>query len=213
MVDSRAREMDGLGGRGLEVILEADVMLERARFENNAEVAMLVDLEARLTGTDLVVRDTQPRLGVGRALNIQGGSTFDGERMRITGSSEVGIFGVGSGTRISVSALHISGTLARDCPDESCLAGAGVGIVVMDRAVLDTTDFLLAENELAGLQLADADVMWTDGVVRDHPIGVNIQLSDIDPSQLTDNVVYIGNGQNLDASELPLPAPAASASR
>jgi hypothetical protein len=209
VVDTRPRT-DGLGGRGIEVNGGVSVALERARLENNVEVAMLVDHEANVTATDLLIRDTRPRVGVGRAINLQGASTFEGERIEISNSSEVGIFLYDVGSTATLRSLQISGTQARDCPDGSCPAGAGIGLVVLDDAMLSASDFLLARNALAGLQLANATVTWTDGVVRDHPIGVNIQLVSVDPNALTENVIYLDNGQNLDATDLPVPAPTAS---
>ncbi len=212
VVDTRARETDGLGGRGMEVSAGVDMTLTRAHFENVREVAMLIDQGATVTATDLRILNTIPNLGVGRGINVQGAASFVGERVEITGSSEVGFFAYSEGTTASLRDVEIADTLARDCPDDACLPGAGMGFVVFDKASLDATSFLLARNALAGLQLVDADVTWSAGVVRDHPIGVNIQLAPIDATTLTENVVYIDNGQNLDATALPTPAPAPSVS-
>jgi hypothetical protein len=212
VVDTRART-DGLGGRGMELGFGVDLTLERARLENNVEVAILAEEESTVTATDLLIRDTQPRRGVGRAINLQGASTLDAERLEISNNSEVGIFLYDVGTNATLRSLRITETQARDCPDGSCPAGSGIGIVLLDDAALTASDFLLARNALAGLQVADADVTWTDGVVRDHPIGVNVQFRTIDPGALTENVIYIDNGQNLDATDLPVPAPTMSSTR
>jgi len=212
IANTRVRELDGIGGRSLEVSDGASVTLERALLTGSQEVALLMDRAASVSARDLTIEETVATLGIGRGVNLQGGATLDVTRFVVSQSVEVGVFLHGDGTAVSLSDARIMQTAARDCLGGECPSGAGIGLVVLDGADATVDRFEVADNALAGLQAFRALVRWSNGVVRGHPIGVNLQMTEFDPADLSDNVVYLDNDQNLDASELPIPAPTVSAS-
>ena len=70
--------------------------------------------------------------------------------------------------------------------------------------------FVVARAELCGLQLArGGQVDLADGEVREHAIGVCVQVDDYDLDRL--GVRFVDNGVNLQATSLPVPEPAAPA--
>lgn len=122
--DTQPQVSDMRGGLGLAVKCGAAVELERALFERNGEVSVLVEEEgSTLTATDLVIRDTlePPALSRGRAVNLQLGGSASLSRVLVERSQGLGLFVATEGTHLALTdavvrdtgALGGDGTLGR----------------------------------------------------------------------------------------------------
>jgi len=137
----------------------------------------------------------------GRGANIQLGGGFDCTRCVFRECAEVGVFLHGEGGFSTLRELVVENTMVGDT------SGAAMGVVAVLGAIGDVERFVIHRNAVAGLQMASGgNLNIRDGVVAEHPIGVNVQDATADPANLTDRVVYRDNERNLDSSGLPVPA-------
>lgn len=97
-------------------------------------------------------------------------------------------------------------TVPRACGVDECLGmdfGVGAGIY---QSEMSLRNFLIADAVLCGVQMArEASVDLVNGEIRNNLIGANVQQPDYDIDRLSAGVRYVGNGQNLDAADLPIP--------
>ena len=101
---SRSEPISGRFGRALTAQQHAVVDIERARFDDNREVALLVTSAAVVTAIDLVIDRTQPAecaatgcptSAMGAAVGVYGGGLFDAERFLFSHSALMGLQIVG----------------------------------------------------------------------------------------------------------------------
>jgi hypothetical protein len=195
-------------GHGIELGLGAQGTIERIWVERARSVGILAALaNAHLDARDVTVVDTRPDDAgtFGRALQIQNTAMFVGTRIAARGNHEVAIVSAGDGTRVQLTHLLIEDTRERTC---TACATAGVGLGAYVDGAIDLERFLIRDNALAGVQVAnDGQIDLRDGEVASNPVGVNIQVPDYDVERLIDRVQFRNNGTNLDSSELPVPDP------
>jgi hypothetical protein len=127
-------------------------------------------------------------------------------RAHIEASRGAGLIAFDTETRVTATDLRVVGTLPFDCEATGC-PGAGFGVATRG-ATLDVERFVLEGNALAGAQVSRAgSLTLRDGVIADHPIGVNVQDAPFDEGAILDAVELRDNERNLDAQMLPIPEP------
>ena len=204
-------DMDGLFGRGLEVMGGAHAELTRVSVEDNHDIGVHI-IDSSAMATDLVVRGTRarpPTSDGGRGLSIQA-STLTGTRLRILDCSEIGLYAA-RGAEVTVADLGIERTARQACASTTCMAdGRGFGLASVENATVRVSDFHIANNALVGVFLdAAGSVDLADGEVVGHPIGVHLgEGSTLDFATAVRSVSFDGNERNVDSMFLPLPDPA-----
>ncbi len=214
------RETDNLSGHGLQIQDGASATLSRASLTHNHEVGLAaLGAGVHVDVTDLTISDTQSRSAdapasmlpgtLGRAIHAQDGAVVGVERAVLDGNHEVAVQAAHPGTVIDLSQVVISNTMPRACADTTCAdyaGGVGLGAYLAGRISAD--HFVLSDSAMAGLQIArDGEADLSNGVVMQNQVGANVQVPGYDFGRLQQQVLYRDNGQNLDATELPLPDP------
>ncbi|MDI7269771.1 MAG: hypothetical protein QME96_17415, partial [Myxococcota bacterium] len=217
---------DGLTGFGLAGGLGAHVAVDRSMFVRNVGVAILVAEEAAvLDARDIVVADTlsDARGMAGRGLGVQDGARASLLRAVLERNREIGVFVSGEGAVASMTDVAIRDIAERVCAADSCTGfGGGMGGGAYGGGHLEMSRFLVTGSALCGVQVAHgADEsgarLSVGGTIDLHHgevsfntvCGANVQTDGFDVARLMDNVLFRGNGQNLDMSDLPVPDPAA----
>jgi len=217
----------GHAGRGLNVEGEAHVVVQRALLETNREVALnVMGQRASAVIEDLVVRDTRSNdsMGLhGRGVNVQGGAQVTIDRALFDANRETAATAFGPATALTMRDVTIQGTMERECLAAGTCEGHGVGDGVgsFGGAQVELHRFVVSGNRRCGIQLARGNVLSADGepeqfelggevdlhdgVVSLNAIGINIQTEGFDSERLTDNVRFVENEVDLDASELFVP--------
>ncbi len=194
-------------GTALFAGFDTDVALDRIVMVRNALAAIVVHgLGANVVAHDLDVRDTVPALDgrFGRAVTVQAGATFTGERVRLASNHESALIAALEGTYARVSDLEIVDTDRQAC--EAC-EPYGVGATAVNQATLDLTRFHIGRSWLCGIFLDNlAAVHLAQGVVEDNPVGACIADPEIDARMLQTDVRWQNNGTNLQAVSLPVPS-------
>jgi hypothetical protein len=196
--------------QGVEIAEGATGSLTRVLIERASGYGALVDRSA-VDVLDLVVRDTRPvasgvEEGIGRALQVQLGSSVTGSRVLVSGSHEVGIVASYAST-VALTDVEVALTRESPCGEPDCVRG-GIGVGAYAEGHVDLSRFRLHSHALAGAQVAVRGEMdLRDGYVTDNPVGINVQIDGYDSSRLDRNVAFDRNGQNLDTTSLPVPPP------
>ena len=201
-------EYDGGDGMGL-ALLGGDHTLTRAVVEKVRGCGVFVDsvvAPATFSGTDVFVGAVEHDFATGyfgRGMSLQD-TTASLSRVEIEGGRDVGIHC--ESATVSASGLRVRHTRKRACVESHCpMKPMGIGMTSLDARVV-VSDFIIEGNALAGFQVANGGTLdLSDGEVRGHPIGVNVQVDGFDYDRLTDGVRYTDNVSNLDAQALPLP--------
>ena len=130
------------------------------------------------------------------------------------------VLAFGEGTILVMTEVAVRETLEQACAPQGC-SGAGIGVGAYGGASVEMMRFLVEESALCGLQIArgmyeDDDGMPTDfleagtidlhtGIVRDNPIGANVQADDFDIERLRDDVRWDNDDVDIDTSEIYVP--------
>jgi hypothetical protein len=171
---------------------------------------LLADDGTTATLTDVTVDDVTPAVGriFGRCVHAQTGASVVIERAELTRCREVAVT-ASSNASVTLRDATLSRILPIECETgDSCDApSAGIGLVALPTGGrIDVERFEIAEAALTGVQVVPGGQLdMRDGVVRNSPVGVNIQADSYDLSRLTDRVVFLDNGTNFDGSSLPVP--------
>lgn len=196
----------GIAGRGLDVE-GGSAIVERASFEDNADIGVFASLPSTVDLADITVRGSSAR-----AVNIQQGASGTLRRLHVEDSREVGVWiGDGPGP-VTLEDVVIRGVTALPCMTEGCTVDLfGIGLFT-DSSPVTMTRFDIDSADLCGLQIAGAaglDLM--DGTVHGNTIGACVQIDAYDFDRLTNDVRYLDNEVNLDTTSLPVPPPQVSA--
>jgi hypothetical protein len=197
----------GVYGRGLNVQIGSTATVSRALVEDNQAIGVHVGEGARATLADVVVRGTRSSsLGYfGRGLGVFGGSTVDVSRAVVEDHRDVGVYGWDAGAQLTLRDVVVRGLIGVDCA--GCSPG-GTGIGAYLAASVSVERFVIEDAVLCGVMVArDGELDLTAGVVSRCTVGACVAAPEYDVARLTDDVVYTDNGNNLDATELPLPEP------
>ncbi|MEM1415008.1 MAG: hypothetical protein AAGH15_08920 [Myxococcota bacterium] len=208
--DTRARESDGTGGRGLSVQTGARLTLARGFVEGNRELGVFAaSAETEVQLVDVVVRDTLPRESDGargRGLNVQTGARLSLLRGVVAESHEAGIFAMGA-AELVLADVRVTDSRSPSC-EPDCPEGVLPGTSLMVSAASATLDrFALERSDVCGVQLiGDSDLTLRNGLVEDHPIAVCLQSPGYPLQRLTENVVYRDNDTRVEATTFEEPA-------
>ncbi len=110
------------------------------------------------------------------------------------------------GTVLDLEDVVIRTTIETACAPDGCNP-AGIGLGAYELAAVSVRRFLIEDNVLAGVQVAnDGSLDLSEGIVRGSPIGASVDVDGYDFDRLSDGVRYEDNGTNLDSSSLPVPS-------
>jgi hypothetical protein len=198
-------------GRGIE-LNQCDSTVERARLVRNGGVGLFVH-GGQATLRDVLIRETR---GTG-TMRVSGdgivanrGAQVDLRRAQLERNRAVSLAAFGGETSLTAADVTISETLERDCASDVCpdfSAGIGAGVYLGSEVTLER--FRIADSALVGLQLAEGALSLRSGLVARNPVGINIQPQGTDLRDLVQDVAFMDNGQNVDATQLPVPSPVA----
>jgi len=197
-------------GHGLE-IQRADAEVSRAVLTNNRGTGLQViggsvDLE------DILVQGTREdeAEGIGGyGLTGTAAAQIVGRFIDIVDNGGLGVGAYSEGTVVDLTDVRISDTRENPCAAETCIDNpGGVGALATGGAALSLRRLEIARSALAGLMLSEgAQADLTTGAIHGNPIGANVQVPGYDIARLQNDVEYIDNETNLDATSLPVPAP------
>jgi hypothetical protein len=207
------QESDGLGGRGLNAQQGASAVMSNALIEGNREIGVF----ASEPGTDLELRDVVIRDTLGREVDgergmglvVQSGAAAVIGRSLVERNREVGVQASGSEASLQLRDVIVSDTSAPACsPNCASFLNYGTGLASLFEARLTMTGFSHEKNDLCGVLLGSGGGADLDnGVVRDHPTAVCLQVPDFDTRRLLNDVQYVDNGRLVEATDLVLPRP------
>jgi hypothetical protein len=212
-------------GGGMVVERGATVEVVRALFERSADFGLVLTgwIEGEeevgaatppwVSLTDVRVTDTQGQAeasdfgtagALGRGLQIQSAELV-GERIQIDGNHEVGLTMFRSGA--TLRDLSVTNTRGAQCGGACEVDPFGHGILKGPGADLSVTNFIVDGSLLCGLLVTgNGATRLHEGLVSNNLIGVCLQDTDVTAAELSGTIVYSDNEQNLDATDLPLPA-------
>ncbi|MEM9189654.1 MAG: right-handed parallel beta-helix repeat-containing protein [Myxococcota bacterium] len=208
--NSLPRALDASFGRALVTQLGARLSVNRVGIWRNRDIALEVrDSETSAELTDLTVVDTESNAAddrFGAGVHVGDGASLAGSRIRIQSNRHWGLAVIGE-AQADVSDVRIEGTAAAACVADSCRSEVtGVGAASLFGGELRMARFAIEDSELAGIQLFEAAIDLSDGLVRGSPIGASISDPSIDPQRINTRVRYIDNQRNLDQMGTPPPA-------
>jgi hypothetical protein len=195
-------------GRGAEVLLGAQLDLERVELANNIDIGYFVS-GSTTNVRDLAILRTQPQVDTGwygRGLLATGAAaSVNGQRVHIADNTELGIY-VDEG-ELTLDEVRVERTVRQPCFADCMGKTGGIGLFVIDRGTATLTNFLLADNDLAGLAIHDegSRAPLSDGMIVGHPVA--IYSSEDTTAALEDltGVELIDNQRNVDGTALPIP--------
>jgi len=184
--DTQSQESDRMSGRGLQVQEGAQVEVNRAIFERNREVGVLVAHSGTVLNlTDVIVRDTQSResdrVG-GWGLGVGDGAQVDVNRAIFERDREVSVVAMSSGT-----VLNLTDIIARDTQSQESDKMSGVGLQASEGAQVDVNRAVFERNrdlvvaafhEGTVLNLTNVIVRDTQSQESDRMSGVGLQASE-----------------------------------
>ena len=208
--DTSSRVSDSRVGRGLQVSLGSTVDVQRAVFERNRDVSVLLGLpDTTVSLSDVVIRDTlsdaADQTG-GRGIGVQNGGGVEFSRVLVDGSRDIGVLVVRSDAQLED--LVVRDTRAQECASTTCPGSlAGHGISSYDApGGLRISRFAVLGSALCGLHVARGAGMDADtGEVSGNTIGACVQSEGFDVERITTSVRYLDNDTNLQTVDLPIP--------
>ncbi len=208
-----ARAGDGGGGVGLVVSEGATTDLVRAEVRANRSTGILVlGAATTLGGEDVAILDTASREldgDAGEGLEVSGGATVALLRSWLAGNHRGGVLAFHTGTSVTLDEIVVETTGEANCVQDWCAkAAGGCGISSVAAAAIRVSRFRASDNALCGVQVRDADLDLSGGLVSGNPIGANVGSEEFDLGRLLEDVTYRDNDRNLDSISLPVPDPA-----
>ncbi len=165
--DTRARDSDGLDGRGISVLSGAHLDATRLQVSGNHRAGVAATgVNTMVTMTDAIVSNTQssPRDGRGgRGLAVEDGAQLSATHIVLAGNREIAVYLHGEGTRAVLTDAVIRDTV----PQANGMWG-GRGLGVEGGARVDATRVLFSDNsEVSALVGAPGSIMaLTDAVIQ-----------------------------------------------
>jgi hypothetical protein len=204
---SRLTACDGFG---VGVTVTGDLLLRDVIIDDFAQVGEPDGLSAGL----FLLNTTEVDF---KQIDFSDGIRVELDRVIFANLGGMAIFSYGpyielTGTDVTVYGTHQLSECdsgKSNCTEKSL--GFGMALAAGSHASFDR--FLFGLSELCGIQIArEAALDLSHGVVRDNPIGVNVQNADYDYERLVDEVYYLNNARNFDGQQLPVPDPGLFAS-
>jgi len=201
---------DETAGRGIAFQAGATGELSRVAISNVTEIGVLLGqagTSVRLS--DIVITDvaSRPSGFFGRGLTLQNEAELWLTRGRIERVHEVGAM-CSLGSRLVLEDVVISEVEPQPCGDGggcSALPG-GHGLGAYADSTIEATRFVVSDIALCGLHVAlDGSMTGADGLVTRSAIGACIQSDAQRLEDVSNDVAYVDNGSNLEATSLPVP--------
>ncbi len=193
---------------GVGVLSGSHLDLRRAAFEEARGVALAVSGRgSSVIGHDVAIRMPQPLPSsgdYGRGLEASYEASMQLARVSIEDAFDHAVLSY-RGTSLALEDVTIDRVMARACTSDECARHpAGIGVAAYDGSASLQRFAIRGAALCAAHRAADATLQLAHGVVADSAIGVCI-AGDLDVDALTNDVEYTGNGENLNARELPVP--------
>jgi hypothetical protein len=207
ITNTRQNAIDA-SGRGAEVLLGAHLDLERVEIVNNIDIGYFVSASTSNV-RDVAILGTQPQTDTGwygRGLLVTGAAaSVEGQRVHIADNTELGIYV--DGGELTLDEVRVERTSRQPCIADCMGKTGGIGLFVIDSGTATLSNFLLADNALAGLTIHDpgSRAPLSDGRIVGHPVGI---YSSEDTSAALDDlteVELIDNQRNVDGTTVPIP--------
>jgi hypothetical protein len=194
-------------------IISASVSVDRAALEAATFAGVIVEEQAHVRLTDVAILDTASSTTgtAGLGISCFSGAALTIQRASLQRNLEVGLRAVGMGTIVRGSNVHIANTREPTCAKTSCrdLAGSGTGVATSSAGRVTLDRFVIEGSALVGVDVSGSgEIDLAHGIVEHNPVGANIDgAATFDVARLSNDVVYLDNGENLEATSLPIPAP------
>ncbi|MCC7535395.1 MAG: hypothetical protein IT379_04245 [Deltaproteobacteria bacterium] len=216
------RPTGALFGNGVVATDGATLELERALVERTRAIGLSAQFEGTLVLTDVVVRDVSPSTedahgGWGVAAQVE--AQVRGERVVVERTRELGVAAMRAG-------VLLSDVVVRDTEPASCATGScagsegGMGVVAIGAGSVTFDRFAVEQAALCGVIVAESAEVFAGqeifgpgqvdlrgGRIVRAPVGACVQVPSYDLSRLSNEVLYLDNGVNLDATSYEPPAP------
>ncbi|MCC7541245.1 MAG: right-handed parallel beta-helix repeat-containing protein [Deltaproteobacteria bacterium] len=221
LIEATAVRASADGGEGIWV-LGASASLRRGLLSRNRSVGMLVSNEGEADVEDLVIRDSLPRAlddDLGRGIEVVDRATLVLRRGRVERSRSLGV-SILTGSVATLEDLEILDTEAAACAETSCaetaLGSALAATAQLASGALETAPtsaslqrFRIVTAALCGVHVYDvAGIDLAGGVISGAAVGACVQSDGYDLARLSQDVLYLDNGVNLDATSYAPPMPA-----
>ncbi len=208
IIETRSPENAYSDGRSLQIAAGARVTLDRARIDTPWGIGIQVFGNGSLDARDVVLAGAEsPRDRQARGIQLAGEGRVSIDRLEVSRCD-----GFGAGAYDATMTLRdvLVHATRDECPDEECATRrAGFGVGAYGNATVELERFVIDGSALCGANLADrASLRLRRGRVVMNPIGV-CASSMLVPEELAEDVVFT-NEQNLVATQLPVPTPAAN---
>jgi hypothetical protein len=203
---------DDRGGFGLVVQRRSTAAMERAEVVRARYAAIGVGFGGSvLDARDVLVHDTESGRGDGfggGGLVQNASSSVRIENGVFERNRDATIIAWGADVRTELIRVRVSDTLPRSCATTTCVDhGAGTGIGAYLGAHVTATDFVIQRSSLCGVQIAtDGAMDLARGRIEDNAFGACVQVDPYDLQRLSADVIYRGNGSNLESTSLPVPS-------
>ncbi len=187
----------------------SSLVLTRATIDRAHTMGIAISRNSTLSASDVILRDVIPSASdgeYGRGIEVADGASIELDRARLERTHDYAIL-VGNAASATMRDVVIDGIAPRACMAGDCVehpGGIGVGAY---GGTLDLERFALRGATLCGVHFApSATVSLRNGRVESNAIGVCVE-GDAASSGLGSDLVYEGNGTNLDTVQLPVPVP------
>lgn len=195
----------GLFGEGIYTERNAHLELRKAIVDNNRELGVYANLGASVLLEDVEVSRTESNIeGVaGYGIYALNGGTMEVTRAKVFANRIFGVAAELEGSSIILREVEVRDT--RRSSEASLIEVDGTGLAARDGGYLRATEFVVADNKLCGVMVAEGAMDLSRGVVRNSLIGANVRAEGFSLDRLMDQVRYEDNVTNLDSSELAIP--------
>lgn len=200
VIDVVGWQIDGEQGAGIELKDNAALDLRRAQIRESRGMGLLMESEARLDGSDLLIEDVLARDAngaYGRGMEIDQRAQLGLSRVAVRRAKNIGVH-ILNGAVAKLTDLTVQDTARSDCYMFSCNAGIADGIISTLGGDLEVSRFLVEGNGEIGVRVINQSVLWLrEGRIRDHPVGAQVITEGYDLRLLAEGVIYEDNDEDF----------------
>ncbi len=163
--DTRSRDLDGLGGRGVDASNGATAELVKTLVERNRDVGALATRNGTLVLEDSIVRDNLPEqtsMNGGNGVLLRSGAHAELRRVLLSQNREVGAQAIGPDTTMLVEDGVVVDTAMRATDGYG-----GFGLAVTEGASMEVHRARIERNHAVGIVPDASSLTLEDVVVRD----------------------------------------------